>query len=104
MQQAEHHAQATTGMILQFKCNDLFREHEAAVQSLKGLPLHSTKEPPSLAQLRALGHQEWWAQVHKGPGQLPPVIHRQMRHVARPPDIDDAATLHRFFMRTARQL
>ena len=102
MQQAELHAQQATGMELQFNCKDLMQDHTAALASLQSIPLHTHKVPPTFDQLRTLGHQEWWAQAHKGPGQLPPVIHKQLKHAVAPPMIDSSSTLHIFFVRSGR--
>ena len=102
MQQAEHFAQHSTGMDLSFQFKQLKEEHLSALETLQGLPLHTHAIPPSVAQLRKLGHQEWWAQVHKGPGQLPQVVHRQLRHATAPPHIDSTNTLRKFFVRTSK--
>jgi hypothetical protein len=102
MQQAEQYAQHSTGMELQFNCKDLLQDHLAALATLQSIPLHTHKVPPSVDKLRTLGHQEWWAQAYKGPGQLPATIHKQLRHAKAPAAIDPHTTLHNFFARTSR--
>ena len=103
MQQAEQHAQHVTGMELQFAHKSLLQDHVAALASLQRVPLQAHKIPPTFEQLRTLGHQEWWEQAHRGPGQLPAVVHKQLKHATAPPTIDPCATLHNFFVRTGRQ-
>jgi hypothetical protein len=104
MQQAEHHAQETTGMKLHFKRNLLHEHHLQALTQLSAFPSVLARDPIHIQKLRALNHLDWWDGVHRGPIQLPREVRTQLRHVAHPLPIDNPATLHRFFVRTARNM
>ena len=104
VQQAEYNAIRDTDLQVSIVKTNLRERHDQYMHKIRSLPVTGPYEPRHHVMLRQLAQLEWWQHVHERPGALPVAVTRQIRHVAQQAQIDHAASLHKCFERTRKQL